>query len=993
MKRTLTIIPVFLCMVYGQIFAQVFTHNWSALDYSFVRSIAFDKEGNTWYGTYAAGVLKYNGSEWTSFTMEDGLSSDFTSNIACDAEGNIWVGTRGGISKYNGSEWTSFTIINGVNSVGGVIVDYILDPDVYYTIEADDFGNVYCGLEFDFLKFDGSDWQYIWSVYPSKDDLFKADTDSSYWLGGDYGATYYNGRGWKSYGSEEGLVNNNVNVIEIDQEGNVWFGTEGGVSKFDGTAWTSYTEADGLASNNVENIAIGSEGNIWCTSQSTVTVYNGLTWTIHEIIDEVIPWGHIFSIAAADNGSVLLGTYNGNLSNRFIKYDGSGWITYTYDECVAGFVYTIAEDNNGNKWFGTSQGLSKLEGGKWHTYTERDGLADNWVNDILFDTDGSIWCGTFGGVSVFDGAAWTNYTTKEGLVSDTIGSIALDAEGNIWAGTDKGVSVFEGTSWTSYTTEDGLAGDLVKAIETDPVGNVWIGTNDGLRKYDGSIWSTYRIEDGLAHNVVNAIAFDTSGNVWCGTGNGVSSFDGGEWTILGEGNISQISFDSGNSLWMVTATEWGNPEGIAKFDGTNFTVYSRHDGLFVWDDIFIDSGDTLWIGSGAFFDGFYEYGGFSKMNLKTDFTAPKAKILYYKSDIRYGDTLVITATFDEPMLYSSGVLLTLDGAVKLSETPMVRENDTTYSYNYPVPNKGGEVRVSLSGGRDLWGNELESTPVSGEVFSITPVTFGDVDDDGSILAFDAALVQMRSLNDFINLYFHNSANPWVYWQDIAANVDGVEGITISDAEMILQYSTESITSFTAGNKKSSLPAGVNVDVQDNHVVFYSSGYLIGLNIEVLGAHWCLGTPELIYDGFLSSFNIDDDNYRIGIICKPFALDNGTLIMKIPIAGEEQVTFHLRPNTGMIYQNLDLVLEPSTTISQAELANLMVYPNPVDDMLKIQGLRKPGILRIFSTAGHLMLTEVLNADHTEIDVSALPGGMYILNLETDDGSIVKKISVN
>jgi ligand-binding sensor domain-containing protein len=991
MKRTLAIIPVILCLVFSQMNAQVFTHYRSAVDYNYMKDVAFDKEGNTWYATFAAGVLKYDGSVWTNYTSEDGLASDSTHAITCDAEGNIWVVTLKGISVYDGAEWTSYFEANDSDRT-----DFR-----FGTIEADSFGNIWVVKDPGMLKYDGSEWTHVFAFTARSDDPIAVATDSIFWLGGDWGVSYYKGddTGWDGtwihYTTEDGLVDNHVRAIEIDGDGHVWFGTEGGVSEFDGTSWTSYTEDNGLPNNDVIDITIDAEGKIWCASPLSVSVFYGQNWTTPEQPD-VAP-GLIHSVVAADDGTILIGINFGTMFNSYLKYDGSDWTAMeSYDECVAGYVSAIAEDDQGNKWFGTNAGVSKFTDGIWTTHTTEDGLSGQRVYDILVDPDGNIWCGTPGGVSVFNGTGWTSYTMDDGLATNVIRAIALDGSGNLWAGSEMGVSVFDGTSWINYTTADGLAGDWVKAVKADPEGNMWIGTDNGLSRYDGSAWSTFRREDGLSDNNINAIAFDTSGQVYCATRNGVSSFDGSEWRSLGEGNIAHIAVDSKNTLWMVPAGEWGTPEGITKFDGTKFIHYSEEDGLPVSGCIFLDSGDTLWIGTTAIADAGYTTSGFSTMAPNTDNTSPTAAVAYNDDDIRVGDALVITASFDEPMLFSSEVLISLEGAVELSEIPMLREDETTYSYTYLVPNQGGKVTVSFSGGFDLWGNELDTTPVSGEVFYITPVSKGDVDGDGMIRAYDAALTLRGTdpLNEFC--YSPPLVSSWEYWQDYAADVDGVEGISVNDAEMILQQSTE-ISPLAVPNIWAPLQGGVVVVPRDSYIELYSSGGLWGVNLEVTWGRELLGTPEMIYDGFLSSFNINKDHYWVGLCgkCSPW---ESTLLMRIPVSDEGQVLFLIVANVAWmrpITVDVTLVPEDSTSTNIFDLtdpADLKIYPNPADDLLMIQGLKSAGILRIFNTSGKQMQTGKLNANLNEINISGLPEGIYILNLETKDGMIVRKVYV-
>jgi ligand-binding sensor domain-containing protein len=58
-------------------------------------------------------------------------------------------------------------------------------------------------------------------------------------------------------------------------------------------------------------------------------------------------------------------------------------------------VNAVAIDNQGNKWFGTDQGVSKLDGTNWITYnTFNSGLTGNYIFDIAVDALGNKWFAT-----------------------------------------------------------------------------------------------------------------------------------------------------------------------------------------------------------------------------------------------------------------------------------------------------------------------------------------------------------------------------------------------------------------------------------------------------------------------------------------------------------------------------------------------------------------------------------------------------------------------
>ena len=57
-------------------------------------------------------------------------------------------------------------------------------------------------------------------------------------------------------------------------------------------------------------------------------------------------------------------------------------------------------------WLGGStyehRGLVRFSGGQWSHLTIVDGLADNWVLDVVAAADGAVWVATYGGLSRYE---------------------------------------------------------------------------------------------------------------------------------------------------------------------------------------------------------------------------------------------------------------------------------------------------------------------------------------------------------------------------------------------------------------------------------------------------------------------------------------------------------------------------------------------------------------------------------------------------------------
>ena len=106
-------------------------------------------------------------------------------------------------------------------------------------------------------------------------------------------------------------------------------------------------------------------------------------------------------------------------------------------------------------------------------------------------------------------------------------------------------------------------------------------------------------------------------------------------------------------------------------------------------------------------------------------TAPPTAVVTYSDSVnRFADTLLVTASFSEPMAAAIPVRINFSGAVTLVGAEMTRISETVYSYLYPIPKASGEVSVSLSNGTDLWGNIVVPEPTSGGTFTITGLMTG-----------------------------------------------------------------------------------------------------------------------------------------------------------------------------------------------------------------------------------------------------------------------------
>src|SRR5829696_5057627 len=102
-----------------------------------------------------------------------------------------------------------------------------------------------------------------------------------------------------------------------------------------------------------------------------------------------------------------------------------------------------------------------------------------------------------------------------------------------------------------------------------------------------------------------------------------------------------------------------------------------------------------------------------------DNTAPTAAITYSPTaPVKAGTSLLITATFSEPMVDSPAPKIAISGANALAATNMTKVDSTHYTYTHTVGAGNGTATVALSVGTDLVGNVVTSAPTSGSTFTV-----------------------------------------------------------------------------------------------------------------------------------------------------------------------------------------------------------------------------------------------------------------------------------
>ena len=96
---------------------------------NYIITSALDRQGNYWVGTWGAGLGRFDGRSWKSYTTEDGLSGNHVNSMSIDARGTLWIGTDGGVTELDPKtgKMTNYRQQDGL--MGVPIYSVAVDPD------------------------------------------------------------------------------------------------------------------------------------------------------------------------------------------------------------------------------------------------------------------------------------------------------------------------------------------------------------------------------------------------------------------------------------------------------------------------------------------------------------------------------------------------------------------------------------------------------------------------------------------------------------------------------------------------------------------------------------------------------------------------------------------------------------------------------------------------------------------------------------------------
>lgn len=264
-----------------------------------------------WIGT-TNGLARFDGTSWQVF---DTVNSQLPGNLIADIEsdgGTVWIATwADGLSRYNGVQFTNFAA--GPGSI---------PSNALRAVEIADDGTLWVGSASQGLfKYDGSSWIQYTSANSDlpANSISSLDIDSAgrLWIGLSFGglSRTIDGTGFVNFSTGDGLPAGGIWKIRSAASDSIWFATDNGLALFDGSDFSIYSDSNGSSQRNIVlDIALGQDGHVWLATVDGLNRFTGADFVTYLPGNSGLPHPFIRTVTVDLVGTLWLGGYAGLVS-------------------------------------------------------------------------------------------------------------------------------------------------------------------------------------------------------------------------------------------------------------------------------------------------------------------------------------------------------------------------------------------------------------------------------------------------------------------------------------------------------------------------------------------------------------------------------------------------------------------------------------------------------------------------------------------------------
>jgi ligand-binding sensor domain-containing protein len=358
-------------------------------------SIVIDNAGVMWVGT-DDGLVRFDGANWGSYTVQEGLPSNMIKDIAIGSDGRLWVGTDRGLALMgdNPLHWTVLTAADGQpellsNSIGTMAFD--ASGILWISLSG-------YGANDGIYRFDG----LTAMRYPEKDlniinrkiERILPSSDGSVWIITNSIILNYNANQWKQFYAQKDFPFSHVEASTIDADGRLWIGEAHAIAFLDGGKWKKIDISTGTSTSpeKLQSMTVAKDGSVWVGTKQGLYQYRDGVWSYLRGATAI----SIDAMLSDSNGGVWAVS-----GSKVLVYDGNEWQPFEGNHFFTGVITCIAASSGGKIYFGTNYQMVIFDGQEAKAFGPPEGFPYTRPTAITVRSDDSVWIGTDTGVMVY----------------------------------------------------------------------------------------------------------------------------------------------------------------------------------------------------------------------------------------------------------------------------------------------------------------------------------------------------------------------------------------------------------------------------------------------------------------------------------------------------------------------------------------------------------------------------------------------------------------
>ena len=195
-------------------------------DVPLMRKLFVDSDGRLWICTNTdLQVVQSGSTQLTRNPVPDGLGE--ITDITQDDHGALWIATHGGLLQRTNGEWR---LLELPTEAPAGFSSLVAAGHGWFWAAGGSHGLMH--LHVSGARADFAQWLTTPNIADAGVYFTQIDRRGWLWLGTDAGILIYDGRLWRKFDQEDGLIWNDTdqNSVYADEDGSIWIGTSGGLA-------------------------------------------------------------------------------------------------------------------------------------------------------------------------------------------------------------------------------------------------------------------------------------------------------------------------------------------------------------------------------------------------------------------------------------------------------------------------------------------------------------------------------------------------------------------------------------------------------------------------------------------------------------------------------------------------------------------------------------------------------------------------------------------